>query len=289
MAGKPTITLVGAGNLAQALGPALRRAGYQIESVIARARKGSLVRARVLAKKLGARASNKPEATGSLLWFCVPDSEIIKAAASFANSVEQNNQWEGRFAFHSSGALTSQELSALQKCGVAVASVHPLMTFVRKSRPSLAGASFAIEGDSRAVRLAKQIVRDLGGEPCSIRKKDKALYHAWGTFASPLLTSLLAVTEEIALAAGMTRQIARKRLLPILQRTISNYGRLGAPDSFSGPLVRGDAATVQRHLKKLQRLPIARDVYVTLATSALAYLPTKNRKAVQAALKITSS
>ena len=102
---------------------------------------------------------------------------------------------------HSSGALTSDELAVLRSQGASVASVHPLMTFVQGSRPSLAGVSFAVEGDSAAVRLARRIVKDVGGKAYSILKKDKAAYHAWGTFASPLLTALLATAEEVAALA----------------------------------------------------------------------------------------
>jgi hypothetical protein len=71
-----------------------------------------------------------------------------------------------------------------------VGSVHPLMTFVRGSRPSLAGVPFAIEGDQKAVRAARAIVRDLRGRPFTIRKRQKEAYHAWGMFTSPFTDCL---------------------------------------------------------------------------------------------------
>ena len=147
------------------------------------------------------------------------------------------------------------------------------MTFVRGSRPALAGVPFAIEGDPKAVRAARVIVRDLRGEPFTIRKEKKRAYHAWGMFASPLLTALLAASEDVAFAAGLSRKSARKRMLPILQQTLANYSRLGAPDSFSGPIVRGDVATVEKHLKVLQGIGGAREIYVALARGAALGLP----------------
>jgi len=216
-----------------------------------------------------------------LVWFCVPDAEIVRSARSLAAKIE----WKGRVALHSSGALTSDELGALRKRGAAVASVHPLMTFVRRSRPPLAGVPFAIEGDAAAVRVVRRVVKDLGGNAYSIRKEDKAAYHAWGTFASPLFTALLAITEQVAVAAGVSPQAARRRMIPILQQTLSNYAAFGAADGFSGPIVRGDADTVNRHLRALRGVPEAREVYIALARAALRYLPAKNRNSLRKLLE----
>ena len=209
-----------------------------------------------------------------LVWFCVPDAAIASAAQLLAPTIE----WKGRVAVHSSGALGSDELAALRRRGAAVASVHPLMTFVRRSRPSLGGVPFAIEGDAGAVRMARRVVQDLGGLAYSIRKKDKAAYHAWGTFASPLFTALLATTEQVAIAAGVRRKEARQRMIPILLQTLANYASFGAAGAFSGPIIRGDVDTVKRHLGVLRGSGAAREVYVALAASALRYLPAKNKR-----------
>jgi predicted short-subunit dehydrogenase-like oxidoreductase (DUF2520 family) len=275
MAAKPHITIVGAGNLGAALVVALARAGYPIDTVVARARGASLRRAKLLARQVGATAVAAADAQigGDVVWFCVPDGQISRAARLAAGQ----GTWKGRVAVHSSGALTSDELSALRERGAAVASVHPLMTFVQGSRPSLAGVPFAIEGDTSAVRVVRSIVKDLRGHPFSIKKRDKAAYHAWGTFASPLLIALLATTEGVAIAAGVTRKAAKQRMLPIIAQTVANYAALGAAGAFSGPIVRGDAETVNKHLSVLQRTPLAREVYVALAKAALKYLPVKQR------------
>jgi predicted short-subunit dehydrogenase-like oxidoreductase (DUF2520 family) len=188
-------------------------------------------------------------------------------------------------ALHSSGALASDELAVLQRRGAAVASVHPLMTFVRSSRPSLVEVPFALEGSLKAVRAARAIVLDLRGQPFTIRKQHKEAYHAWGMFASPLLTALLAASEHAAGAAGVSRKAARERMLPILRQTLANYARLGAPGAFSGPIARGDVATVEKHLSVLRGVPGAREVYVALARAALRDLPTKNRAGLEKILK----
>jgi len=200
MSKRPTIAIVGAGSLASFLAVVLDRAGFEIVEVIARDSPESLRRARTLAAKVGADAVTAHSASlnATVLWVCVPDREIHSAGLGLADrlrilaSTDQRASLKvkledsvksgvkvklqagrlqagklqsgikSRFAFHSSGALLSGELEPLRQLGIGIASVHPLMTFVRGARPSLEDVPFAVEGDSAAKRVADQIVRKLG-------------------------------------------------------------------------------------------------------------------------------
>jgi len=283
LSAKPRVAIVGAGNLAGALAASLCGAGYGIEQIISRDGDASLRRARQLAREVGASAvaAHRAKIRALVVWFCVPDGAIAGAASALREAAD----WKGKVALHSSGALTGDELGGLRRRGAAVGSVHPLMTIVRGSRPALAGVPFAIEGNLKAVRAARVMVRDLGGLPFSIRKKQKEAYHAWGMFASPLFTALLAATERVAMAAGISRKAAREKMLPILKQTLANYSRLRAPGAFSGPMARGDVATVEKHLRVLRRVEGARGIYIALARAALRDLPVKNRAAIEKILK----
>jgi predicted short-subunit dehydrogenase-like oxidoreductase (DUF2520 family) len=276
---KPSIAIVGAGSLASALGVALHGAGYVIDEIVSRGRAASLRKARRLAAEVDASAVpvTKARIGARVVWFCVPDGAIASAAESLRNAAD----WRGKVALHSSGALTSDALLELRRRGASVASVHPLMTFVPGSRPPISGVPFAVEGDPKALRAAKAIVLDLRGQPFLIRKNHKQAYHAWGMFVSPLLTALLAAGERVAEAAGVRQGAARERMLPIVRQTLANYAALGAPQSFSGPIARGDVATVEKHLRVLRAIPEARNIYVALARSALRDLPAKNRRALE--------
>jgi predicted short-subunit dehydrogenase-like oxidoreductase (DUF2520 family) len=283
MAAKPTIAIVGPGRLGTALTVELNRAGYTISEIVSRNRPGSRQTARQLARKVGAHASTDDVAhlDADVVWFCVPDREIASAASQLASVFD----WKSKTVFHSSGALASDELNLLQRRGAAAASLHPLMTFVSGSIPSLKGVPFAVEGDAMALRVARRIVRDLDGEAFTIRKQHKAAYHAWGAFASPLLVATLVTAERVARSAGLSAVQARKRMLPIVKQTIANYGALGPPGAFSGPIVRGDAETVRKHLRVLTKVPEARDVYLALARAALRHLPARNRKEIEKVLE----
>ncbi|MFB3814071.1 MAG: DUF2520 domain-containing protein [Terriglobales bacterium] len=280
---QPTITLIGAGNLALALAPALRAAGYRIDEIVSRSAANSRRAAVALARKVGAHAVTIANArlTSDVVWFCVGDRDIAPAAADFAKAAD----WEGKIAFHSSGALTSDELDALRRRGAQVASLHPMMTFVRSSAPSLTGVGFAVEGDRAAVQVGKRLARDLGASVFAIRKSAKPLYHAWGAFGSPVVIMELALAERVARAAGIAPAEARRTIEPIVRRTIDNYFAYGAAASFSGPLVRGDVDTVRRHLHQLSRVPGAKEAYVSLVRSALRTLPVARKAEIMRLLK----
>lgn len=208
-----------------------------------------------------------------LVWITVPDDEIAVVAVKLAPAQE----WRGRIVFHSSGALTSDVLSPLRAQGARVASVHPIMTFVRGSLPTLEGVPFGVEGDSEAVRLAGKLIREVGGIAVPIKKQNKVLYHAFGTFASPLVIALMASLEQVGKAAGVKTSQVRTMAGPLLRQTLGNYLQHGAAASFSGPLVRGDVATIRSHLAALQATPQAREAYVSLARAAIKFLPVKNK------------
>lgn len=287
MRARPRIAIVGAGSLGSALAVSLHRAGYSIDQILFRNRRGSRRKAISLAKKVGARAVAMAQAKieSDVVWLCVPDGAIAEVAQLLAEKAD----WAGRVALHSSGALGCDELAVLRRRGAAVGSVHPMMTFVGGAwkaglGPALAGVPFAIEGDAAAVRLSRRLVKDLGGKAYAIRPRDKAAYHGWGTFASPLLTALFATTEQVAAAAGIPRREAKRRVLPILRQTLANYAALDAGHAFSGPIIRGDAETIRRHLRVLREVPAAREVYAALAKAAVRYLPGKNKRVVRGLL-----
>lgn len=268
------VAIVGAGSLGSALTLALRDAGVHISEVVQR-EEPLKASTRKLARIVGATPARLPDAlfNAQVTWLCVNDAAISEVAAEMS----AHGDWLGKVVFHSSGALTSDELIPLQRAGAHTASVHPMMSFVRGVKPNLAGVTFAIQGDEPAVKVAIQIVRRLRGRIVQIEKKNKPLYHAWGAFASPLIVAELSAADRIASALGLDSETARKTIAPILRQTIENYIEHGAAGAFSGPIVRGDVDTVRRHLSVLKKIPVAEDVYRALAEAALRELPAGNR------------
>jgi predicted short-subunit dehydrogenase-like oxidoreductase (DUF2520 family) len=274
--GSLTVSIVGAGSLGTALALTLPSAGYAVKVIAVRAKALSSAASKGLARKAKAQLielGTQP-LDSDIVWIAVPDDYITHVARQLASTQD----WKGRIVLHSSGALTSEELASLHAKGARVASVHPMMTFVRRSVPNMAGVAFAIEGDTGALRAAKAIVKRLGGYAFPIRKQNKVLYHAFGSLASPLVIALVASLEQVAKAAGIRAGDIKGVMLPLLEQTLRNYLKHDAASAFSGPLARGDVATVKKHLEELKKVPAAREVYVALAKAAVKHLPVKNQR-----------
>jgi predicted short-subunit dehydrogenase-like oxidoreductase (DUF2520 family) len=276
-----TVTLVGAGNLAHALAELLPPAGYNIVEIVTRS---NSARARALGRKAKPPATTIAKAhwSGDIVWLAVSDGAIRELASSLAPVAN----WKGKIVLHSSGALSSRELAPLRRAGARVASVHPMMTFVPGRAPDMAGVVWTVEGDPSAVKAARRIVTSLRGHAIAIDRKHKPLYHAFGAFLSPLLIVHLETASRLAQGAGIPRRGMDALMKPIVEQTLANLWvsigqQGGAGKAFSGPLIRGDVGTIQRHLKSLKTFPAACRLYEALVSAAVqSQLPVKNRRAI---------
>jgi predicted short-subunit dehydrogenase-like oxidoreductase (DUF2520 family) len=199
--------IIGDGRMGRALSAALRAAGRPVT--------GPLGRCPALPQHLDA------------VILCVPDSEIAAAAAA----VPPRN---GLLVGHVSGATTLAPLD-----GHEAFSLHPLMT-VTGADSDLRGAGAAIAGSTpRAATYAERLATDLGMTPFTVPDEDRAAYHAAASIASNFLITLEAAAERLL---GHDRAL----LVPLVEQTVANWARLGAREALTGPIARGDEATVER-------------------------------------------
>lgn len=282
----PSVTVIGYGNWGQALTSALMTAGVPIDEIIVKPKPDRTPRS---GRKTvhGARQTTLKNARldADIFWICTQDSNIPETALQLTAALRQRCRQKPPAIFHSSGVLPSTVLAEPQSVGAWIASVHPLMTFPRRTTSttpstSLRGVPFALEGDARACRIARSLVRALGGVAFNLPAERKVLYHVFGALASPLLTALLTAVEQAGMTAGFTPRQARQRMRPIVERTLANFFVDGPNHVFSGPFARGDAATIERHLEALRPHPPLSVLYRELGQFSLQSLPIKNRIAI---------
>jgi predicted short-subunit dehydrogenase-like oxidoreductase (DUF2520 family) len=271
---RPTMAIIGAGNVGRVLAVALDAAGYRVVEIGTR----KAASAKSLAKRVRAEVVELSATAGfsaDAVWLCVPDDAIATVAKQLAQG---STDWRGKIVLHASGALSSKELMALKRKGAAVGSAHPMNSFVKDSKPDLREVPFAVEGDERAVRLASALGKALDSEVFRIAPQNKVLYHAMGAFASPLLVSTLYAGERVGQKAGIREP--KRVMARILRQTVDNFLHEGSAGAFSGPIRRGDLKTVQRHLKELTRVQGTKAIYQVLAIQAVHGLPGKEKKAL---------
>jgi predicted short-subunit dehydrogenase-like oxidoreductase (DUF2520 family) len=272
---KPQVAIIGAGRLGTALAIALAAKGYPIRALVARriesARKAATLvgkAATLLDDDIAALTAKHicrlPKA--DLVLISVPDDQIAGVARDLSDL-----QLNGKpTVLHTSGALSSEVLFPLAAQGWSVGSVHPLIS-ISDARAPIRGAFWSVEGDRRAVRLAKMLVRDLGGTSFSIRTAEKPLYHAAAVMTSGNVTALFDVALEMLVECGLTRKTARQVLQPLLVSTVHNLQTKDPSKALTGTFSRGDVETVKRHLAALKdhKLNDALELYCRLGRRSL--------------------
>jgi predicted short-subunit dehydrogenase-like oxidoreductase (DUF2520 family) len=195
----------------------------------------------------------------------VPDDQIAGVAQQLSKI---NADQKKMTALHTSGALSSDVLAPLREKGWHTGSIHPLLSVSGSGDDSLRGAFWSVEGDRSALRLGKEIVRDLEGKSFSIRSEDKPLYHAAAVMVSGNVVALFDVALQMLAECGLDRETARAILLPLIASTIRSLETKTPEASLTGTFSRGDVATVKRHLASM-RNPEVRDLYRILGERSL--------------------
>ncbi len=203
------IAVIGDGRLGRVLRAALTRAGRSVTGPLGR----------------GATAEG-----ASLVLLAVPDAEIAAAARTVA---------PGPLVGHCSGATGLDVLAPHERFGL-----HPLMT-VPDGAPAdvLDGAACAVAGSTpRAEDAARALAAALGLRPIAVADRDRAAYHAAASIASNFLVTLEGAAERLAATAG----VDRAALAPLVRAAVEHWAARGAAGALTGPIARGDEATVLR-------------------------------------------
>lgn len=246
------VGVIGAGVVGTAVGYLLSQKEYEVTAVFDVKPEST----ELFCERTGARkASNPVEVSRSsdYLFITTNDSAINEVAEQVAR---QDGFREGQLVAHMSGALTSDALAPAAEQGALVASIHPMQSFagVDHAIANLSGSVFSIEGDERAVPLASEIVKDLGGESFCIDKKAKPLYHAGACVVSNYLVTLIDLGLQLLESTGIPRQKALRAFMPLVNGTIKNIEKMGIPRALTGPIARGDLVTVLKHLDSLTEM-----------------------------------
>jgi predicted short-subunit dehydrogenase-like oxidoreductase (DUF2520 family) len=241
-----SVAIIGAGRMGRGLGAALERAGVPV---------------RLLDR------TRRPEDTRSaaLVLVATPDDAIEALATDLAR---ERAVIGSQVVLHLSGLLDRLALHALTPTGAGLGSFHPLQSIADPATaPDLLRGAFAgLEGDDRALEAGERLAAAMGMRAVRLAPGGKAAYHAGAVVASNYTVALAAVAEQLARRAGVRPAEAAALYLPLMQGTVANLS-LGPAAALTGPIRRGDAATVRRHLAALA--PDERRLYRDLGLVAL--------------------
>jgi predicted short-subunit dehydrogenase-like oxidoreductase (DUF2520 family) len=242
-----TTGVIGAGRVGTVLGAALAAGGHQVvaASGVSGAAKARI--ARLLPEAANLPADEVARAATDLLIIAVPDDALAAVVAGLAGTGAIRR---GQVVAHTSGAHGLAVLEPATARGARPLALHPAMTFTgrREDLRRLAGASFGVTAPDGLRPFATRLVADLGGSVEWVAEADRPLYHAALAHGANHLVTLVNEALDRLRDAGVVRP--EKVLGPLLAAALENALRLGDA-ALTGPVSRGDAGTVARHLDQL--------------------------------------
>jgi len=253
--------VIGVGRVGATLGAALRRAGHAVVAASGVSAE-SVARAERLLPGVPLLPADDVVALSDFVLLSVPDDVLRPLVAGLA----ETGTWRvGQLVAHTSGAHGIGVLDPAAARGVLALALHPVMTFT--GRPEdldrLLGSAFGVTALDELRAVAEALVVEMGGEPVWVPEAARPLYHAALTIASNHLVTLVNDALGVLAGAGVTEP--SRLAAPLLSASLDNVLRLGDA-ALTGPVVRGDVATIAAHVATLHReAPEVLPSYVAMA------------------------
>jgi predicted short-subunit dehydrogenase-like oxidoreductase (DUF2520 family) len=245
------IAIIGGGRMGRGLALALADADERVE---------------LWSRRESAGAVAGAVSGGAVVIVAVPDDAIALVAEQLALAGAISAD---QVVLHLSGLLGREALGALTPTGAALGSFHPMQSIAdpARAKESWRGAAVGLEGDARAVVQGERLAGLLGLVPVHLPPGSKPLYHAGAVIASNYLVALAGWAQRLGESIGLSSEEVLALYRPIMSGTAANL-RLGTPvEALTGPVARGDVATIEAHLRALPSTD--RPLYAMLGLEAL--------------------
>lgn len=179
-----------------------------------------------------------------ILMFTVPDDKIAEVYQ------QAKPHLSGKIIAHCSGLHSSKIFSDVGTADCSAYSIHPLCAVSSKehSYKLLSDTLFTIEGDATHISTIQQMFEEMGNRTCVISAENKATYHAAASLASNHMSAVFYMAEKLFLECGFSEKEAREELYRLAKGNLENILSQGCIEALTGPIERGDAATVEKHL-----------------------------------------
>lgn len=246
------IGILGSGRIAQALGHLLANAGEPIVAVAGRDAARAHTAAIFISDTVTAVSPSELSQRANRILIATPDRVTGTAALTLANSGMNSG-----IVLHTSGILGPEILRPLAEKGVACGVLHPLQTVPSREAgvELLPGVTYGIAGSHAAQAWAEHLVEKLTGQVLVIPAGGTKLYHAAAVMASNAIVGVLDVASRLLETAGVERSRALLALQPLAEASVRNAVSLDTEGALTGPLERGDSATIEAHLEALENSP----------------------------------
>lgn len=265
----PTTFIVGAGPVATALAGSLRLGGVPVLGLWAR--RAAPARAAGSTAGVAAFSSAPPDILleTEVVILAVRDQAITEVAQTLLGTGLVNKR---HVLLHCAGAASAAELLGPVAGQVAgIGTMHPLSAIAdgKISMRALKGTVFGVEGDDAGRVMAGKLVAAISGIVLPLDGTQMAAYHAAAALASNYLVATIDAAAAVLASAGVPADKAAQALIPLAEGALRNIAAHGTTGGLTGPVRRGDLATVSRHLDAVRDRPELAEIYRVLARRAV--------------------
>lgn len=250
-----SISVIGSGNVAWHLAPALQAAGFRVAGVWSR----TLCHARQLAERLcGAEATDSMEALArsDVYLFCVKDDALPALAKRLREALGSDT---GCLFVHTAGSVSVDVLPVRN-----AAVVYPMMTFSKARAVDFRQISLFVEGSTDAsLAAAESIARALSPKVARLDSARRAALHVSAVFACNFANHCFALGYGLLREAGIDPHC----LLPLIDETAAKLHAMDPVQAQTGPAARADHEVMERHMDCLNSRPPLREIYRLMSES----------------------
>jgi predicted short-subunit dehydrogenase-like oxidoreductase (DUF2520 family) len=250
------ISFAGAGRVADALCKELYSAGFRIDMVTSE----TGIHGKILADSCKAKWSSElvfPDSTRVII-VAVPDHSL----KSVLDSLKCR---PGTLIVHTAGSFGLDIFpEQVEHKGI----FYPLQTFSRNRKVSFIDLPFLLESsDDESSEILKSLAESIGGSVHFVDTEQRKMLHLAAVFVNNFTNHLLTEGRELALKAGFPFEI----LIPLMKETIFKAVEIGPENSQTGPALRHDHNTVEKHLELLSFSPEMQRVYKEMTSAIMEY------------------
>lgn len=264
-----TAFIIGAGPVATAVAGALRLGGVPVLGLWAR--KAAQARAAGSTAGVAAFSSAPPDILleSEVVILAVRDQVIGEVAQMLVGTGLVNKR---HVLLHCAGSAAAKDALGVVEGQVrGIGTLHPLSAIAdgKDSMRALKGTVFGVEGDEAGRAMAQKLVAAIGGVVLPLDSSQMASYHAAAALASNYIVAAIDAAAAVLSAAGIPADRAALALVPLAEGALRNITAHGTTAGLTGPVRRGDAATIQRHLEAIKSRPELAEIYRALARRAV--------------------
>lgn len=242
------IGIIGAGKVGTTLGKYLSIHGKNVTGFYSRTHE-SADEAATFAETETYSSLCKLVEKNDVIFITTPDGVIHQVWGELLHQDISN-----RIICHFSGSLSSHVFSGREEAGASGISMHPMYAFSDKfhSYEQFHTAYLTLEGDPEAVAVMKPMWEAIGHHVLTLKAEDKIKYHAAAAMASNEMLGLMQASLDILSECGFSEKDSMALLTPLVQGNIASMLEKGCVNALTGPVERGDAQTVRKHLHALE-------------------------------------